>query len=202
MHEICLSGSERGAKPTFVPTPISQVGTLRRTARRNAAAKRGSYRAWAVGDQCFEAVFGKGYRDVPRSTLTHYWLVIPVVRTTSGGEGNRELVEQLNLDKRQLGQLLLQPAQKLSAETNQRIETLEGEVEKIESQLAQHVAGLGQVRHALGVSLEQVQSTIPNDGALIEYVRYGHYLGKRKLEPGYGATCFVLRGCAPVDSAR
>ena len=23
MHEICLSGSEGGAKPTFVPTPIS-----------------------------------------------------------------------------------------------------------------------------------------------------------------------------------
>jgi len=38
----------------------------------------------------------------------------------------------------------LQPAQKLSAETNERIEALEVEVEKIESQLAQHVAGLGQ----------------------------------------------------------
>ena len=58
-------------------------------------------------------------------------------------------MEQLNLDKRQLGQLLLQPAQKLSVETNQRIEALEGEVEKIEGQLAQHVTGLGQARHAL-----------------------------------------------------
>ena len=74
----------------------------------------------------------------------------------SQGSEDQKLVEQLNLDKRQLGQLLLQPAQKLSAETNQRIEALEGEVEKIESQLAQHVAGLGQARHALGVSLEQV----------------------------------------------
>ena len=90
----------------------------------------------------------------------------------SQGTEDRELVEQLNLDKRELGQLLLQPAQKLSTETNQRIEALEGEVEKIESQLAQHVAGLGQVRHALSASLEQVQPTIPNDGALIEYLRY------------------------------
>jgi hypothetical protein len=63
------------------------------------------------------------------------------------------------VDKRQLGQLLLQPDQKLSAETSQRIEALEAEVETIESQLAQHVAGLGQARHALGVSFEQVQST-------------------------------------------
>jgi tetratricopeptide (TPR) repeat protein len=88
----------------------------------------------------------------------------------SQGSKDQKLVQQLNLDKKQLGQLLLQPAQKLSIETNQRIERLEAEVEKIESQLAQHVAGLGQARHALDVSPEQVQSTIPNDGALIEYL--------------------------------
>ena len=115
----------------------------------------------------------------------------------SQGSEDQKLVEQLNLDKRQLGQLLLQPAQKLSAETNQRIEALEGEVEKIESQLAQHVAGLGQARHALGVSLEQVQPTIPNDGALIEYLRYRHYLGKGKWEPRYGAIVLFSKG-APL----
>jgi hypothetical protein len=95
----------------------------------------------------------------------------------SQGSVDQKLVEQINLDKRQLGQLLLPPAQKLSAETDQQIEALEGEVEKIESQLARHVAGLGQARHALGVSLEQVQSTVPNDAALIEYLRCRHYLG-------------------------
>ena len=115
----------------------------------------------------------------------------------SQGSEDQKLVEQLNLDKRQLGQLLLQPAQKLSAETNQRIEALEGEVEKIESQLAQHVAGLGQARHALGVSLEQVQPTIPNDGALIEYLRYSHYLGKGKWEQRYGAIVLFSKG-APL----
>ena len=66
----------------------------------------------------------------------------------SKGSEDEKLVEHLNLDKSQLGQLLLQPAQELSAETNQRIEALEGEVEKIESQLARHVAGLGKARHA------------------------------------------------------
>ena len=106
-------------------------------------------------------------------------------------------MEQLNLDKSQLGQLLLQPAQKLSVETNQRIEALEGEVENIESQLAQHVAGLGQARRALGVSLQQVQSTIPADGALIEYLRYPDYLGKGKWEPRYGAIVLFSKG-APL----
>src|SRR5271165_1282093 len=115
----------------------------------------------------------------------------------SQGSEDQMLVEQLNLDKRQLGQLLLQPAQKLSAETNQRIEALEGEVEKIENQLAQHVAGLGQARHALGVRLEQVQPTIPNDAALIEYVRYSHYLDKAKREQRYGAIVLLSKG-APL----
>ena len=120
----------------------------------------------------------------------------------SQGSEDQKLVEQLNLDKSQLGQLLLQPAQKLSAETNQRIEALEGEVEKIESQLAQHVAGLGQARHALGVSLEQVQPTIPNDGALIEYLRYSALLGQRKMGAALRSHCVVLQRCAPLDSAR
>jgi hypothetical protein len=114
--------------------------------------------------------------------------------TAKDGFSQSPRVEQLNLDKRQLGQLLLQTAQKLSAETNQRIEGLEGEVEKIEGQLAQHVAGLGQARQALGVSLEQVQSAIPNDGALIEYVRFGHYLGKGEWEPRYGAIVLLSTG--------
>jgi tetratricopeptide (TPR) repeat protein len=115
----------------------------------------------------------------------------------SQGNEDRKLVEQLNLDKSQLGQLLLEPAQKLSAGTNQRIEALEGEVEKIESVLARHVAGLGQARHALSVSLEQVQPTIPNDGALIEYLRYSDYLGKGEWEQRYGAMVLFSKG-APL----
>jgi CHAT domain-containing protein len=115
----------------------------------------------------------------------------------SQGSEDQKMVEQLNVDKSQLGRLLLEPPQKLSDKTNQRIEALEGEVEKIESQLAQHVAGLGQARHALGVSLEQVQPTIPNDGALVEYLRFGHYLGKGKFEPRYGAIVLFSKG-APL----
>ena len=91
----------------------------------------------------------------------------------------------------------MQPAQRLSDKTNQRIEALEGEVEKIEGQLAQHVAGLGHARHALGVSLEQVQPTIPNDGALIEYLPYSNWLSKGKSERRYGAIVLFSKG-APL----
>jgi CHAT domain-containing protein len=107
---------------------------------------------------------------------------------------DQKLVEELNLDKRQLGRLLLQPSQYLSTEIFQRIEALEEEVEKIESELAQHVAGLGHARRALGVSLEQVQSAIPEDAALIEYLRYSHYLGKAHWEQRYGAILLFSQG--------
>ena len=115
----------------------------------------------------------------------------------SQGSEEQELVERLNLDKRQLGQLLLQPIQKLSDETHHQIVALDGEVEKIESQLAEHVAGLGQARRALGVSLDQVQAAIPKDGALIEYLRYWHYQMKGKWEPSYGAIVLFSKG-APL----
>src|SRR5260370_34753445 len=93
-----------------------------------------------------------------------------------------------------MGELYLQSAQGLAAETTRRIEALEEQVENIEGQLARHVAGLGHARHALSVSLEQVQQTIPTDGALIEYVRYPHYLGKGESEPRYGAIVLFSNG--------
>ena len=115
----------------------------------------------------------------------------------SQGSEHQNLAKQLNLDRRQLGQLYLQPPPNLSKEANQQIDALEGEIERIESQLAQHFAGLGRVRRALGVSLEQVQPTIPNDGTLIEYLRYWHFLGKGKFEQRYGAIVLSSKG-APL----
>ena len=47
------------------------------------------------------------------------------------------------------------------------------------------------------MSLEQVQPTIPNDGALIEYLRYSDYLGKEEWEPHYGAIVLFSQG-APL----
>src|SRR5271166_4502470 len=151
----------------------------------------------------FYAVLKGTETDLAEAVLRYKGIVLDsivedrLLAEAGGGDEGQKLVEQLNLDKRQLGQLYLQPAQELSAETNQRIEALEREVEKIEGQLARHVAGLGHARHALSVSLEQVQPTIPEDGALIEYVRYRHYLGKGKSEPRCGAIVLFSRG-API----
>jgi CHAT domain-containing protein len=105
-----------------------------------------------------------------------------------------DLVAQLTSDKREVGQLLLQPSDKPPDETNRKIVELEQEIEQIEGQLAKHVAGLGRARQALGVTLDQVQEVIPKDGVLIEYIRYSHYLGTGKFEQRYGAIVLTSSG--------
>jgi tetratricopeptide (TPR) repeat protein len=101
---------------------------------------------------------------------------------------DRDRVERLKADQRQLDRLLLQVPQK-GPEASQIVEKLEQEVEELEGQLAQHVAGLGQARRALGVTLEQVQARLPADCALVEYVRYRRYLGKEKLRARTARWC-------------
>jgi CHAT domain-containing protein len=117
-----------------------------------------------------------------------------LVAEASKESQDRDLVGRLTADKRQLGQLLLQSPNMPSSETNKKIETLEREVEQIEGQLAHHVVALGRARRALGVTVEQVQAAIPNDSALIEYLRYLHYLGKDKWELRYGAIVLTSSG--------
>jgi CHAT domain-containing protein len=105
-----------------------------------------------------------------------------------------EMLQKLGVDKQRLGQLLLETP-KLSADQNaKQIQQLEKEVEQIEGKLARHVAGLGRPRRALAVTVEKVQAAIPAEGALIEYVRYGHYLGKAEFEPRYGAIVLTTKG--------
>jgi tetratricopeptide (TPR) repeat protein len=113
---------------------------------------------------------------------------------TSKTPQDRELLARLGADKQQLGQFLLQTTDQRSGDISKKAEALEREVEQIEGQLAQHVAGLGHARRALSVTVEQVQAGIPKDGALIEYLRYGQYLGKGAFEPRYGAVVLASSG--------
>ncbi len=83
-------------------------------------------------------------------------------------------------------------------------EKLSSEVEQFEGGLARQVAGLGHARRALSVTVQQVQSAVPKQAALIEMLRYSHYLGKDKYEPRYGAILIGASGepsWVPLGSA-
>jgi CHAT domain-containing protein len=74
----------------------------------------------------------------------------------------------------------------------------------LEGGLARQVAGLGKARRALSVTVAQVQSVMPQQAALIELLRYSHYLGKDKYEPRYGAIVISTSGeprWVPLDEA-
>ncbi|MBV8352961.1 MAG: tetratricopeptide repeat protein [Verrucomicrobia bacterium] len=114
---------------------------------------------------------------------------------TSKQEANRELVKQLNVEKRTLAQLSLQTTEASPKEARERIKTLEQEVENIESKLARQIIDLGQARRSLTITVEQLAAAIPNDAVLLEYVRYGRYLGNSKGEPSYAAV--VLSASTP-----
>src|SRR5271165_2402677 len=109
---------------------------------------------------------------------------------TGKEEANRDLVKQLNAKKRVVAQMSLQTTAASSKEATERIQALEREVEDIEGRLARQGTDLGQARRALTATVEQVQAAIPKNTALIEYVRYFHYLGKSKFECRYGAVVF------------
>jgi tetratricopeptide (TPR) repeat protein/CHAT domain-containing protein len=110
-------------------------------------------------------------------------------------KGDQALVDQLNAKKRTVAQLSLQATPASSKETSERIRALEQEVDDIQDKLARQVTGLGQARRALTITPQQVQSSIPTNAALIEYVRYSRYLGKSsKLELHYGAVVLAAAG--------
>jgi tetratricopeptide (TPR) repeat protein len=129
---------------------------------------------------------------------------------TSKEEANRELVEQLKTKKRTLSQLSLQTASVSPKEASERVEAVEQEVENIEGKLARQITDLGRARRSLAITVEEVQAAIPNDAVLIEYVRYGHYLGKSKgesryaavlLSPGISPRWFTLGSAKEIEAA-
>jgi tetratricopeptide (TPR) repeat protein len=110
----------------------------------------------------------------------------------------RERVNDLRSAKQRLMQLLLEVPRDTSEQALRKRETekkkLSQAVEELEGNLARQVAGLGRARRALSVTVPQVQTALGKDEALIELLRYRHYLGKSQLETRYGAVVIPSSG--------
>jgi CHAT domain-containing protein/tetratricopeptide (TPR) repeat protein len=112
----------------------------------------------------------------------------------SGNLKDKKLLKQLDLDRTELNQLSLEEALPTRMD---RIKELEEEITSIEGQFAKESISSGRARGALTVTLGQVQSAISDDSALLEYLRYPHYLGNNNWEQYYGVLVLLSRG-APV----
>lgn len=73
-------------------------------------------------------------------------------------------------------------------------EKLSARIEETQRTLAREVAGFGTARRALEVTVADVQRALGEKEALIEMIRYRHYLGRGQFEARYGALI--------IDSAR
>jgi tetratricopeptide (TPR) repeat protein/CHAT domain-containing protein len=191
-------GQIQEAKDLAQLTVKAQLGVLSRFLSFTSEEQRLAYENTI--DPFSLIVLQKSEADLALAVLRYKGVVLDsliedrLAAQASKESGDRELVQRLTGDRRQLEQLILQEPKKPSSHTDQKIEGLEREVEQIEGQLARRVSGLGRARRALGVTVEQVQAAIPNDGALIEYLRYGRYLGKGAFEPCYGAVVLAAAG--------
>jgi CHAT domain-containing protein len=115
-----------------------------------------------------------------------------LVAEASTDPKQREIVGQLAAAKQRMTQLVVELPSDSSEETRRQREhekeKLSGQIEQLEGSLARLTAGLGHGRRALSVTVEQVKAALPKQAALVELVRYGHYLGKSKEEARYGAV--------------
>ena len=120
------------------------------------------------------------------------------VAEASRNPEDHALIEQLEPARQKLTQLLMTVPKDSKKETlDGRIkayEKLSSQIEKLEGALAQNVAGFGHARRALTVTVDEVQKAIPPQAALIEFIRYHHYLGKQKWEDDYGAVILSSAG--------
>ena len=104
----------------------------------------------------------------------------------------RETIERLRTAKQQLMQLQLAAAKDSSGRVLKQREAekanLFAAVQQLEGRIARQVSGVGKARAGLNITVDQVQSSLLPKNALIEFVRYGHYLQKREFERRYGAV--------------
>lgn len=110
----------------------------------------------------------------------------------------RELGAQLRSARLGLSQLLQTAPKDTAPQALQQRTAQKGklaaQVGQIEAELARRFAGRGQSRRALSSTLEQVQHAVPEQTVLVEFIRYGHFLGRDQSEQRYGAVVIAKSG--------
>lgn len=121
-----------------------------------------------------------------------------LVAEASKDPAQREMIERLRSLKQRLWQMELEVPKDLSAAARKKREELRvllsQQSDQLESNLARSVEKLGDARRAMTVTVSDIQHVLSPAQALVECVRYSHYLGKQKWDARYGAVVIVAGG--------
>lgn len=121
----------------------------------------------------------------------------------SADPSTRAVVERLRASGRQLMQHHLEYPPDADADAltkwKAEAEALGLLVEESQRTLTRKVIGTGTIRRALKVTLQEVQSVLPEGTVLMEFVRYAHHLGRMPSEPRYGVLLIGGRQTAFKD---
>ena len=109
----------------------------------------------------------------------------------------REVLSQLRRARQALAGVALTVENQKSEERQdqqQEQEALAAQVDELETTLARNISALGRIRRALSATVEQLQAALPGRAAVVEMVRYSHFLKNNLSEERYGAVVILPRG--------
>jgi tetratricopeptide (TPR) repeat protein len=142
--------------------------------------------------------------DLSQAALRYKGLVLDSVvedlrlAEASEDEATRDLAEQAKSVKSQLNKIAFDSPTDLTDEAKEEKKTrevqLRAELEELQGQLARKGVEQGNLRRAFTITPEQVQSSMPSDSVLVEFLRYRHYLGKNEWQTRYGAVVLPKEG--------
>ena len=116
----------------------------------------------------------------------------------SDNPATRDLTDRLKSVKQQLNEITFEIPSDLSEEARETRRTRENklreEQETLQGRLARAGVEQGNLRRAFTITPKQVQSALPPNSVLVEYLRYDHYLGEDKWESRYGAALLPKQG--------
>lgn len=163
--------------------------------RFSSEQDRLSWQGTSDGLSLFAAVAPHDARPLANAVLRFKGLVLDSLiedtqlATLSNEPAAREDVLALAIARRERLRLELAAGGRTPPASN-AVAHARSEVERLEAVLARRSGAVREARNSLGTTIEAVQSALPPETALVEYIRYQRWLGRGRTESHVGALVF------------
>ena len=173
---------------------LSFTSEVKRLQDQRAEALHGSFNLWAtIGAAAPLARSILKTKGIVLDSLLEDRLLAEASRDPALHERAIQL-EEARQRMSQLSSVILEGQKVAGNMLEAELQTLSRRVESLEAALARNVNGLGRPRRSLSIRTEQVQAAIPENGVLLEMLRYRRYLEKGNWTDDYGVLILSHSG--------